>query len=126
MRLLIADDHSLIRHALTRLLSVEEDIEIVGEATDGAMAVEMFGHCTPDVVLMDYQMPRMNGDEATRRIKAAAPDVRVIAFSMHDGSAPRRMFEAGAIAFVSKTADQAELVAAIRQAALPQPAVRGT
>lgn len=117
MRLLIADDHSLIRNALARLLAVEEDIEIVGEASDGAMAVEMFDRCAPDVVLMDYQMPRMKGDEATRRIRTIAPDARIICFSMHDSTAPNRMLEAGANAFVSKAADREELIATIRETA---------
>ncbi|MEX0716385.1 MAG: response regulator transcription factor [Planctomycetaceae bacterium] len=117
MRLLIADDHSLIRNALARLLAIEEDIEIVGEAADGAMAVEMFDRCAPDVILMDYQMPRMKGDEATRRIRAVAPDVRIICFSMHDATAPDRMLEAGANAFVSKAADREEIVATIRRTA---------
>ena len=78
IRVLIADDHPLIRSAIAELLGGTDDITVVAECADGAEVVEAAARTEPDVVLMDLQMPRMSGLEATRALRAALPDVRVI------------------------------------------------
>lgn len=114
-RLLLADDHQVMRAGLNALLSVQPDIVIVDEADNGLQAVELVERHRPDVVIMDISMPVMNGIEATRVIKRRWPEVRVIALSMFDESEmSRRMLEAGAEAYVSKTGASRQLLAAIR------------
>ena len=78
IRVLIADDHGIVRKGLTVLLATEKDIKVVGEAQDGVEAVEKAGSLKPDVVLMDLVMPRMDGIEATRKITEAHPKVRIL------------------------------------------------
>jgi len=118
LRVLLADDHKILREGLVRLLQLEPDLEVVGEASDGQMALDMVRAIHPDVVVMDVTMPRMNGVEATRRIKAEAPDVRVIALSMHgreDMAAAMR--QAGACAYFTKGGASELLISAIRACA---------
>ena len=78
IRILIADDHQLVRQGLIAMLSVKPGIEVVGQAKDGAEAVELANSLKPDIILMDLLMPKMNGIEATREIKAENPDARIL------------------------------------------------
>src|SRR5512143_330687 len=83
IRVLIADDHTIVRSGIRLLLENEPDIEVVGEALDGAQAVELVSRLQPDVVLMDISMPVMDGLEATCRIKTEFPNVQVLILTMH-------------------------------------------
>lgn len=103
IRVLVVDDHPVIREGLRRLLEEQPDFEVVGEAEDGAMALERTHTLRPDVEVMDVNMPRMTGIAATRQITSTFPDVKVIGFSMHnEESVVSAMRQAGAMAHVSK------------------------
>ena len=114
LRVLIADDHRLFAEALEAILAADERIEVVGQASDGAQAVELARTLGPDIVLMDVSMPVLDGFEATRKIRAASETVRVL---MLTGSNSRddvdRSREAGASGYVTKDRIAAELVKAI-------------
>jgi CheY-like chemotaxis protein len=115
LRVLLADDHAIVREGLILLLSEEQMIEVVGQASNGREAVDLAGRLQPDVVVMDVSMPLINGDEATRQIKRHLPNTRVVALSMFDEpDTIERMRAAGAEAYVLKTAPSEELLAAIR------------
>lgn len=117
IRVLIADDHQMVREGLKVLLSTCADIKVVGEAADGAEAVEQCALLEPDVVLMDVMMPVMDGAEATARISAVRPQARVIALtSFVDRHYVEKAFDAGAISYLLKDARPDELVRAIRDA----------
>jgi CheY-like chemotaxis protein len=112
---LLADDHRIVREGLRSLLNEEHDIEIVGEAVHGREAVYLALRLEPDVVIMDVSMPLIDGDEATRHIKARLPTTRVIALSMYnEPEMMRKMYQAGAEGYILKTASSEELLAAIR------------
>ncbi len=118
LRVLLADDHEIVREGLRSLLSDEHDVEIVGEAANGREAVDLASQLKPDVIIMDMSMPVIEGDEATRQIKAYLPDTRVIAISMYDQAEKiEAMYQAGAERYVLKTAPSEELLAAIRDQA---------
>jgi CheY-like chemotaxis protein len=118
IRVLVADDHEIMREGLAKLIQVEADIAVVGEAADGAQAVEMARELHPQVVVMDMSMPRMNGLEATQRILAEMPDIRVIGLSMYEkADREEAMRKAGAVAYLTKDGPSADLIAAIRAAA---------
>jgi DNA-binding NarL/FixJ family response regulator len=114
LRVLIADDHRLFAEALEAILATDERVEVVGQASDGSEAVELARTLDPDVVLMDVSMPVLDGFEATREIRAAGEDVRVL---MLTGSNSRadvdRSREAGASGYVTKDRIASELVSAI-------------
>lgn len=115
IKVLLADDHQMLRDGLRFILALEDDVEIVGEVADGRSAVAMARTLAPDVVVMDIGMPDLNGVEATRQIKAENAKVRVIALSMHsDRRYVMRMLEAGASAYVLKAAAYDELRSALR------------
>ena len=115
IRVLLADDHTLVRQGLRALLEREADVEVVGEAADGREAVRKAATLRPDVVVMDISMPRLNGIEATHRITAASPETRVVALSMHVGEDyVYALLKAGARGFLLKEAPASDLVAAIR------------
>ena len=115
IRVLLADDHAVLRAGLQALLNAEEDIEVIGEAENGQLAVDMTFSLEPDVVLMDVTMPGMSGLEATRRIKAAHPEIQVLALTMHDdASYLRDILKAGGSGYVLKEAAGDELLSAIR------------
>lgn len=118
IRLLVVDDQALFREALHTLLSVQADIEVVGEAANGEEALRLIGKHQPDVVLMDLQMPVMDGVAATRRIQSEHPTVHVIVLTTFDDD--DYVFEglrAGAIGYLLKDVSAEKLVEAIRSAA---------
>lgn len=118
IRVLLAEDHTIVREGLRALLEDPEDIEVVGEACDGRRAVEMARALQPDVVLMDLGMPGLNGMDATRQIRAHAPAARVLVLSMHAGEEyVRPAIRAGAVGYLVKGAGLSDLVAAIRAVA---------
>ena len=115
IRLLLADDHAVVRSGLRMLLEAQPDMTIIGEAETGHEAIRRVAELSPDVVLMDIEMPGMNGIEATRRIKANAPASAVLALTMYeDDQYFFEMLRAGASGYVPKRAAPDELVSAIR------------
>jgi DNA-binding NarL/FixJ family response regulator len=116
VKVLLVDDHTILREGIRSLLSLEPDIEVVGEARDGLEAVEQVPRTKPDVVIMDMVMPRMNGLEATRQIKKRFPDVRILILSMYDDDEyVLQIIQAGASGYVLKRVATEELVNAIRE-----------
>ena len=115
IRILVADDHEVVREGTRRMLEREADIDVVGEAADGAETVRLVEALRPDIVVMDVRMPDVNGIEATKQIKASFPKVRVLVFTAHDDD--RYVFpllDAGANGYVLKTTGQRDLIKAIR------------
>jgi len=118
IRVLLADDHNIVREGLRSLLEKEPDIEVVAMADNGRTAVQLAGELKPDVAVLDIAMPEMNGIEATRRISRDVPEIKVLALSMH--SARRFVTEAlsaGAKGYLLKDCAAEELVRAIRTVA---------
>ena len=114
IKVLLADDHKILREGLISLLKKQHDIELIGEAEDGREAVRKTLELKPDIVIMDIGMPELNGIEATRQIKAALPDVKVIALSIHsDKRFVAGMLKAGALGYLLKDSAFNELVKAI-------------
>jgi len=117
IRVLIVDDHTLVRDGIRALLSLVADIEVVGEAANGREGLEKVAELAPDVVLMDLSMPIMGGLEATRRIRKEFPKVRVLALTQYDDSEyVIPVIEAGARGFVTKMMAFSELASAIQAA----------
>jgi len=115
IKLMLADDHLVVRSGLRMLLESKPDMEIVAEAESGREALEKLRVVRPDVILMDIQMPDMNGIEATQRIKAVSPQTAVLALTMHeDDHYFFEMLHAGASGYVPKRAAPDELINAIR------------
>jgi len=115
IRLLLVDDHAVVRSGLRMLLEAQPDMLIVGEADTGVTALEKARECHPDVVLMDITMPDMSGIEATRHIKRACPNTAILALTMHeDETYFFEMLRAGASGYVPKRAAPDDLVSAIR------------
>lgn len=115
-RVMLVDDHAIVRRGIALVLQEAKDIEIVGEASDGRAAVDLVDKMLPDVVLMDISMPEMNGIEATRIIHQKRPDVQVIGLSMfEEGEQSAAMLKAGASAYLTKSGDFKDLLAAIRK-----------
>ena len=118
IRVLIADDHNLVRQGIRALLENTDDIDVVGEAEDGIQAIELVTQLNPDVLVMDISMPRMNGTQATTRIRANRSATQVVILSMYAEEAiVRRALRQGAIGYVLKRAVSEELLLAIRAAA---------
>ena len=117
-RLLIADDHVVVRMGIVSMLAIEDDLEIVAEASDGEQAVALYHEHRPDVVLLDVRMSGMGGIEALRRIRASYPEAIILMLSTSELETEVALaFEAGAVGYVLKTEGQETLVAAIRAAA---------
>jgi DNA-binding NarL/FixJ family response regulator len=117
-RVLLVDDHAMVRTGIAALLGVTEDLEVVGQAADGHAAVTAVPECRPDVVLMDLSMPGMDGVEATRTILAEHPDVRIVVLtSFSDRDRVSDALAAGAVGYQLKDCEPAELLAAVRAAA---------
>jgi len=118
IRILLADDHAMVRQGFRMILAAQPDMEIVGEAGNGREAVALAGELQPDVVVMDVAMPELNGIEATRRITTASPRTRVLALSMYKDSVyVREILRAGARGFLLKDAIDRDLLAAVRSVA---------
>jgi DNA-binding NarL/FixJ family response regulator len=118
IRVLIVDDHALVRSGLTELLDVEPDLELVGALGDGAHAAAAVIDLQPDLVLMDLSMPDMDGIQATREVMAARPSTRVIMLtSFAEHSRIQAALEAGAVGYLLKDADPADITRALRDAA---------
>jgi DNA-binding NarL/FixJ family response regulator len=130
IRVLLVDDHAMVRRGMRDFLELHDDIAIVGEAADGAEAIDQAAALRPDIVVMDLMMPGIDGIEATARIRAEFPDVQVIALtSFVEEARVVAALEAGAAGFLLKDAEADELAAAIRAAAAGEvhldPAVAG-
>jgi DNA-binding NarL/FixJ family response regulator len=115
IRLLIVDDHQLVRRGLRALLMAAKDIEVVGEARDGQEAIQVALELQPDVILMDIQTPRLDGLQATRQLASTGNPARVLILSMSaDEQGVRRAAQAGAWGYQLKNSDRDELIAAVR------------
>ncbi len=118
IKLLLVDDHDLVRTAIAHILSDTDGIQVIGQASSGEQAYTMVGELNPDVVLMDVRMPGIGGLEATRKIKQRYNDVKVLALSAYgDGPFPTRLLQAGASGYLTKGACIDETVRAIHQVA---------
>ena len=118
LRVLLVDDHALVRHGFRRILEDDPEIEIVGEASNGEEAVRLAGKEKPAVIVMDCAMPGMNGLEATRKILEARPDAAILMLSMHsEDTLVRQALDAGARGYILKNAMDLDLANAIKRVA---------
>ena len=127
IRILIADDHEIFRRGLKDLLGLQKDMEVVGEAENGKVAIAKAHELRPDVVLMDVNMPVMNGAEATSRILAEMPDVKILALSVQaENGYMASMIHAGVRGYILKGCESEELFSLIRRTAdVPLPGRNG-
>ncbi len=117
MRILIADDHAIVREGLKQLLNSQADMEVIGEASDGGEAVEKVRQLQPDVAILDITMPRLSGLEAVHLIKEAVPATQIVVLSMHKKEAyVHQVFSSGALGYVLKTSPRSDVLEAIRAA----------
>ena len=115
IRVLLADDHTILRAGLRMMLNAQPDIEVTGEASDGRQTISEAQRLQPDVILMDITMPECNGIEATRQIRRLLPEIRVLALTMHENEEYLfQMLRAGAAGYILKEAADTELISAIR------------
>lgn len=113
--ILLADDHPLLRQSIKSVLEQERDLEVIGEACDGEEAIRLADDLQPDIILMDIAMPRLDGLEATRRIKASHPDIAVLVLTIHsDDQHIIGILEAGAAGYLTKSVFGEEVVQAVR------------
>lgn len=121
IKVLVVDDHDLVRIGISRMLADVEGIKVVGQAASGEDAVRLVRELSPDVVLMDVQMPGIGGLEATRKIQRLDDDIKVIAVTVCDEEPfPSRLLKAGASGYLTKGADLQEMVRAIRVVSVGQ------
>ncbi len=130
IKILIADDHPVVREGLSAMLRKEEDIQVVGEAENGAEAIDKARELRPDIILMDLRMPEVDGVEAMRQIGAVNPDIKFIVLTTYDNDEYIfKGIEAGARAYLLKDAPREDLFKAIRAVhkgeSLIQPAIAG-
>lgn len=119
IRVMLADDHAVVRHGFRMILDAEWDMEVIGEVANGREAVDMGEKLKPDVCVMDVTMPELNGIEATRRLIAASPKTRVLALSMHKDSVyVREILRAGAKGYLLKDSSPKEFLNAVRNVAV--------
>jgi NarL family two-component system response regulator LiaR len=124
IRILIVDDHKVVRKGLRTFIAVHDDLELVGEAGNGEEAIEQCAALQPDVVLMDLKMPVMDGPTAIRHIRERFPEIKIVALtSFDDDTMAQRALKAGAIGYLFKDVEEDELMAAIRFAHLGQSIV---
>jgi DNA-binding NarL/FixJ family response regulator len=122
-RVLIVDDHRVFRDGLKMVINHQSDMEVVGEAEDGEKAIALTRELLPDVILMDVKMPVMDGAEATGRILAEMPGMKILALSIYDDDGfMAGMMRAGALGFILKGCDAEELSGAIRKTAAARTA----
>ena len=122
IRILLVDDHPIMRQLISATLDEESDMLIIGEAVDGKEAIDKARQLRPDLILMDFSMPGIDGIEATRIIHSELPDIRIIGLSLHqEENRTARMLETGAATYVCKDDLFGSLVAAIRQVCSPAP-----
>jgi DNA-binding NarL/FixJ family response regulator len=115
-RILLADDHALVRHGIRALLCKERAWKVVGEAANGAEALEKARKLRPDIVILDIVMPKVDGLEATRQIRSSLPNTKIIVLTMHESDQMvRRVFEAGAQGYVLKSDLGGQLVKGVRE-----------
>lgn len=115
IRIVLVDDHKVLRHGLSQALKGEEDMEIIGQAENGYEAVKLAHDLVPDVMMMDIAMPELNGIEATRQILKTHPQIKIITLSMHSNKKfIHEMFKAGASGYLLKDCEYSELINAIR------------
>jgi two-component system response regulator NreC len=115
LRIMLADDHSVVRNGLRAIISSEKDMELVGEVEDGSEVVEKAREVQPDVILMDITMPGLGGLEATRLVKAAMPEVKVLILTIHESEeCLYHALNIGADGYLTKAAHESELILAIR------------
>jgi DNA-binding NarL/FixJ family response regulator len=115
IRILIADDHYIVRMGLVALVNTETDMEVVAEAADGAQAVELFAKCRPDLALLDTRMPVKDGIQATAEIRKRFPDASILMLTAFDGDADiRRALAAGVQGYVLKSSTGDDLIPALR------------
>ncbi|OKY75837.1 MAG: hypothetical protein BM485_05735 [Desulfobulbaceae bacterium DB1] len=118
IRVMLVDDHDVVRSGLKSLLGMDEELEIIGEAANGAEAIQRVPELNPDVVVMDISMPVMDGMEATRRIRGLYPDCKILTLTVHeDKQYFFEMLAAGAKGYITKQAAAEDLVAAIKAVA---------
>lgn len=121
IRILVADDHYLVRMGLIGLVNTKEDFEVIGEASDGNQAVDLFEKLKPDLVLMDLRMPIKDGIAATAEILSNHPHARVLMLSTYDGDTDiHRAIQAGAQGYVLKSSTGGDLIPALRAVASGQ------
>jgi DNA-binding NarL/FixJ family response regulator len=121
IRVLIADDHYIVRMGLMALVNTEPDMEVVGEAADGAQALELFGKCNPDLALLDLRMPVKDGIQTTTEIRNKFPNAQVLMLTAYDGDEEiYKALQAGARGYVLKSSSGEKLIPALRAVAAGQ------
>ena len=115
IKILLVDDHTIVRQGLKLILSAQADLQVIGEAANGREAIDLAEKLQPDMVLMDVAMPELNGIEATRRMMESTPRLRVLVLSMHKEPVyVREILKAGARGYILKDAIDTELLSAVR------------